>query len=232
MYNAVPLITKPTANMKAWGGKQIDPVANLKDRKIYLEVGTADPTVGINPMKQLRAQLANFDDPDNVSWVTTEGAGHTFPTDFDGAGNAPCNVGSQSPFISNCGYDGAGEVLKWMYGDLEARNDGELTGSLLTFDQTGKFGATGMATKGYVYVPQACADGTETCKLHVVLHGCRQSPSHIGTTFIENTGYTKWAGKQQGITVARQRLLSREKADHFTSRYEQYHHSVPSDDTG
>lgn len=197
MYNVVPSIWLPTVNMEAWSGKQIDSVENLQDRKIYMEVGTADPTVGVNPMKQLRNQLANFNDPDKVSFIITEGAGHTFPTDFDAPDNAPCNVGSQSPFISNCGYDGAGEVLKWMYGDLAPRNDGELTGTLSTFDQTGDFGALGMAAEGYVYVPKACEDGSNTCKLHVALHGCRQDPTHIGTTFIDNTGYTKWAGKHQ-----------------------------------
>ena len=195
MYNANPSITRPTDNMRSWSGDKIDPVENLRNRKIYLETGTADPTVGVNPMNKLRDQLAEFSDPAKVSYIKTEGAGHTFPTDFDAPGNAPCDVGSQSPFISNCGYDGAGEVLKWMYGELQPRNDGELTGSLIEFDQTGSFGAAGMAATGYVYIPAACQDGSVKCKLHVALHGCKQDPSHIDTKFIDNTGYTKWAGK-------------------------------------
>lgn len=152
MYDTVPSIAQPISTMEPWSGDRIDPIENLQNRKIYLETGTADPTVGVNPMNQLRDQLANFNDQDKVSYIKTEGAGHTFPTDFDAPGNAPCDVGSQSPFISNCGYDGAGEVLKWMYGELKPRNDGELTGSLLSFDQMDSFGATGMAATGYVYV--------------------------------------------------------------------------------
>lgn len=181
--------------MKFWSGKEIDSVDNLRHRKIFLQVGTADPTVGLSPMYKLKEQLAHFSDPVKVSFVTTPGAGHTFPTDFDGPGNAPCKVGSQSPFISNCGFDGAGQVLKWMYGPLRARNDGNMTGSLLTFNQTGALGATGMATTAYVYVPQSCQDKKTSCKLHVAVHGCRQDPSRLGTTFINNTGYTRWAGK-------------------------------------
>jgi hypothetical protein len=195
MYNNVPSITTPISNMRSWDGQQIDPLANLQNRQIYMEIGTADPTVGLNPMNQLRSQLANFGDPAKTSFVTTQGAGHTFPTDFDAPGNSPCNVGSRSPFISNCGYDGAGEVLKWMYGSLSPRNDGTLTGSVVEYDQSGSFGAGGMGSKGYVYVPAACQGGSTTCKLHVALHGCQQSNTNIGRTFVDNTGYNKWAGE-------------------------------------
>lgn len=192
--NAVPSIDSPISHMKYWSGKEIDSLDNLQHRRVYLEVGTADPTVGLSPMQKLKEQLAHFSNAASVSFVTTPGAGHTFPTDFDAPGNAPCKVGSQSPFISNCGYDGAGEVLKWMYGRLNARNDGKLDGELLTFNQTGSFGAPGMAATGYVFVPKTCRDKSASCRLHVVLHGCRQDPSRLGTTFINNTGYLKWAG--------------------------------------
>ena len=36
--------------MKFWSGKEIDSVDNLRHRKIFLQVGTADPTVGLSPM--------------------------------------------------------------------------------------------------------------------------------------------------------------------------------------
>lgn len=196
MYNAVPSIATPISNMNSWSGNQIDPVSNLQNRRIYMEIGTADPTVGLNPMNQLRDQLANFADPAKTSFITTQGAGHTFPTDFDAPGNSPCNVGSRSPYISNCAYDGAGAVLQWMYGgSLAPRNNGALTGSVVQFDQTGSFVAGGMGSKGYLYVPAACAGGATKCKLHVALHGCQQSDSNIGTSFVNNTGYNKWAGK-------------------------------------
>lgn len=195
MYNAVPLITLPTSNMRSWSGNEIDPISNLANRQIFLASGTADPTVGLNPMNQLDFQLSNFYDLEKFTFDTIDGAGHTFPTDFDSPGNAPCNVGSQSPFISNCGYDGAGEVLKWMYGSLQPRNDGELTGTLVEFDQADALGAQGMAASGFAYIPERCEDGGTVCKLHVALHGCRQDPTHIGMAFVENTGYQKWAGK-------------------------------------
>ena len=164
-----------------------------------MEVGNLDLVVGPNVMAQLAAELSTFDTGSNVHFETTIGAAHTFPTNFDSPDNNACSL-SLSPYISNCGYDGAGEVLKWMYGSgLAARNDGPLTGKTLAFDQSGVFGAAGMGSEGYLFVPAACQDGSTVCKLHVALHGCNQAYDMIGSTFIDNTGYNRWAGKNNPV---------------------------------
>ncbi|KAJ5604515.1 hypothetical protein N7510_009669 [Penicillium lagena] len=194
MFDQVPSIITPIANMKAWSGNKIDTVSNLNSRKIYLWEGSADVTVGLNVMNALQAQLSHFDNSADVSYVVTEGAVHTFPTDFDGAGDNPCSL-SISPYISNCGYDGAGAALQWMYGTLHARNTGTLSGSVLSFAQSASFGADGMDTTGYLYVPESCQSGSIVCRLHVALHGCLQSHTNIGMDFVDNTGYNMWAGK-------------------------------------
>jgi hypothetical protein len=180
--------------MKAWSGVEIDVVSNLAQRKIYMWVGSADTTVGPNVMNQLQAQLANFDVSADVSYIETSGAVHTFPTDFNGSGDNSCSS-SISPYISNCNYDGAGAALEWLYGTLNAKNTGTLSGTVVSFDQTGNYGATGMDTTGYLYVPANCASGSTVCRLHVALHGCLQSHSNIGMDFIDNTGYNMWAGE-------------------------------------
>lgn len=164
------------------------------NRQIYLQVGSVDTTVGPRVMDQLQLQLADFAKPSKISFVTSNGATHVFPTDFNGSGDNPCSRAS-SPYISNCEYDGAGAVLQWMYGDLVDRNTGTLSGSVVSFAQSGSYGTSGMAGTGYLYVPEACNNGSIVCKLHVALHGCQQSFSQIGTKFIENTGFNKWAGK-------------------------------------
>jgi poly(3-hydroxybutyrate) depolymerase len=194
MYNATPAISTPVANMKSWSGNQIDTTNNLAGRRIYLWVGSSDTTVGPNVENQLQKELGNFDTASNVSSVVSSGAVHTFPTDFTASGDNSCNS-SVSPYISNCGYDGAGAALKWMYGSLSARNDGALGGTVVAFDQTAFVSAgNGMDTTGYLYVPAACAaGGTTVCKLHVALHGCLQSYSNIQMQFVNNTGYNKWA---------------------------------------
>ena len=202
MYNATPSITTPVANMRSWSGNQIDPTANLANRKIFLWVGSSDTTVGPNPDNQLKAQLANFDTSGNVSSIVTSGAAHTFPTDFAGSGDNSCSSAA-SPYISNCNYDGAGAVLNWLYGTLGARNNGTLGGSVISFDQTAFIGAGhGMDTTGYAYVPAACTPGGSTvCKLHVALHGCLQSHSNISMQFVNNTGYNKWADTNKIIVL-------------------------------
>ncbi|KAA8643914.1 hypothetical protein EYZ11_005470 [Aspergillus tanneri] len=192
MNNMKPSITAPTANMKSWSGNKIADVSNLKDRKVYMQVGSVDTTVGPSVMEQLRQQLSKFVNESNTAYITTQGAAHTFPTDFDGSGNSPCSM-ALSPYVSNCGYDGAGAVLKWIYGSLNARNPGPSTGQFISFEQQSSYGAAGMDTTGYLYVPTSCVDGSTVCKLHVALHGCLQSHDKVGTKFIDNTGYNKWA---------------------------------------
>lgn len=54
----------PIANMKSWSGNEIADIANLRDRRIYLQTGSADVTIGPNVMGQLKRQLENFVDPE------------------------------------------------------------------------------------------------------------------------------------------------------------------------
>ncbi|KAJ6437301.1 polyhydroxybutyrate depolymerase [Purpureocillium lavendulum] len=80
MNDQKPAIATPVANIKGWSGSKIAPVENLKSRRVFMQVGTADTTVGLNPMTQLKSQLSGFVDAAKVSFVTTRGAGHVFPT--------------------------------------------------------------------------------------------------------------------------------------------------------
>jgi poly(3-hydroxybutyrate) depolymerase len=195
MYNSTPSITTPNANINAWSGNQIDAKSNLTNRKIYLWGGTSDTTVGPNVMNQLKSQMTTFGSAANIKYDTTSGAAHTFPTDFAGTGDNACSSAS-SPYISNCSFDGAGAVLKHLYGaGLNARNTGTLGGSVVSFDQSAYLSAAnGGGATGYAYVPANCAPGGATvCKLHVALHGCQQNYGKIGDKFIQNTGYNKWA---------------------------------------
>ncbi|KAG9255099.1 fungal cellulose binding domain protein [Emericellopsis atlantica] len=191
MNNNKPNTQTPNSNLQAWSGNQIDDTANLKTRKVFLEVGTSDSTVGPNPMNTLKEQLASYVDPANMAYVTRQGQAHVFPTDFDVSGNNPCGS-STSPYIANCGYDGAGAVLNWMYSGLNPRSLSD-QGSFVSFDQSGKYGAAGMASSGSLYVPKACQTGGTVCKLHVALHGCLQTTSAIGNKYTVNTGYNRWA---------------------------------------
>lgn len=195
MNNNSPSTQTPNSNLASWNGNQVDALSNLKNRKIYLEVGTSDYTVGPNPMNALNAQLQTYGTTANTVYLQRSGQAHTFPTNFDSQGNNACGT-TGSPYISNCGYDGAGAVLQWMYGTLSPRS-ASAQGTFVTYDQTGSYGALGMAASGSLYVPKACQDGKTACKLHVALHGCLQTMSAIGNAYTTNTGYNLWAGKKQ-----------------------------------
>lgn len=208
--------------MRDWSGNKIDRVDKLNRRQVYLHVGANDTVVGVNSTLTLREQLGDFVPEDRISAVFTPGAEHVFPTNFDAPGNSACGE-VKPPFIANCGYDGAGEVLKWMYGDLKPRNDGELKGSLIRFSQAGKYGTAGMDDTAVLYVPKDCKDGSHVCKLHVVMHGCEQSQVNIGSTYVDNTGYNKWAGEFHFLALWSVSVL-------MLSRYKQDHCSVSAND--
>ena len=171
----------------------IDNKSNIASQKIYMFIGSSDTTVGVNPMNALRTQYSNNGVPSgNLAFVQRTGTAHVFPTDFDATGNNSCSS-AVSPYISNCGYDGAKAVLQHLYGTLNPRNNAPAAGNYIEFDQAAFSGGNpGMAPTGWVYVPANCRDGAQ-CRVHVALHGCQQSYGKIGDKFIKNTGYTRWA---------------------------------------
>ncbi|MBX3619678.1 MAG: hypothetical protein KF891_06795 [Rhizobacter sp.] len=195
MYNAsisASMLSTMQADINNWSGSANDPKANVATQKIFLFVGTSDYTVGPNPMNAVQTQYTNNGVPaGNLQYVQRASTAHVFPTDFDSSGNNACGS-SASPYISNCGYDGAKAAFTQFYGALNPRNNAPAAANYIEFDQTAFTTNAGMAATGWVYVPAACASGTQ-CRLHVALHGCQQNVATIGDKFVRNTGYTRWA---------------------------------------
>ncbi|MFY3386605.1 prolyl oligopeptidase family serine peptidase [Paracidovorax sp. MALMAid1276] len=179
----------------------IDNKSNLANQKIYIFTGTSDTTVGPNQTTALQTQYLNNGVPaGNISYVQRASTAHVFPTDFDSTGNNAC-TSAASPYISNCGYDGAKAALTHFYGTLNARNNAPAAGNYIEFDQSAYTASNpGMATNAWLYVPASCASGTQ-CKLHVALHGCQQSTDKIGDKFVKNTGYSRWADTNNIIVL-------------------------------
>ena len=203
MYNATisaGMLSTMQADINNWSGTAIDSKANIAGQKIFMFVGNSDYTVGPNPMNALQTQyLNNGVAAGNLEYVKRAGTAHVFPTDFDGTGNNACSS-SASPYISNCGYDGAKAALTRFYGVLNPRNNAPAASNYIEFDQTAFTSNPGMAATGWVYVPASCAGGA-SCRLHVALHGCQQNFAKIGDKFIKNTGYTRWADTNQIVVL-------------------------------
>ncbi len=222
MYNATissGMLNTMQADINNWSGTSNDSKSLVAGQKIFLFVGTSDTTVGPNPMNGVNTQYGNNGVPAaNLVYTQRASTAHTFPTDFDSTGNNSCSS-TASPYISNCGYDGAKAALQQFYGTLNARNNAPAAANYLQFDQTPyTAGNVGMAATGWLYVPASCASGTQ-CKLHVALHGCQQSEAQIGDKFVKNTGYTRWADTNNIIV-----LFPQTKVDNTT-------HATPSSGT-
>jgi len=187
----------------------IDATGNLARHRIWLFSGTSDTAVPQRVMDDLSTYYRHYIAPESIFYKNDIAAEHAMPTDFFGN---PCATRAD-PFISNCNYDAAGQLLQWIYGNLHPKNTGQLGGSFINFDQRefiDQASNHGMAPDGWLYVPAAC-DNKESCRLHVVFHGCKQYETYrfssssglmtFGTTYVRNTGYNKWADANNIIVL-------------------------------
>lgn len=174
----------------ATGG--IDSTNNLVDARILLFHGAEDAVIGRPVVAALRHWLSKYVDDGNLQAVNEVPVAHGWPTPGYGA---PCDTFA-APYINNCGYDLAGEILVHLYGELDDPAD-ELQ-PLRRFDQR-PFGGASLTDYGYLYVPARC-ETSKNCAVHVFFHGCEQSAESIGTELAENAGFNRWADNN-GIVV-------------------------------
>lgn len=160
---------------------------NLADDPVWLFHGTLDTTVAAQVSDMTEALYAEFVPNAQITYVNDVEAAHNFPA--RGHGNA-CTA-MQPPFVGDCDYDTAGEILKHLYTDLETPKSEPET-ALQTVVLPGAAEA-GLSDTAYLFVPPACVDGEKSCALHLVLHGCAQSAVTVGTDFIQQSGYLSWA---------------------------------------
>ena len=197
----VTALINTTKNWAASG--LLDPVAHLQSSRVYLFSGSLDSAVKPAVMNDLLTYYQAFVPAANIVYKKDLAAEHAFVTDDFGNTCAT----KAAPYINDCNFDLAGAVLQQLYGPLNARNNGALGGSFTEFEQTAFVSGHGMATTGWVYVPQACAAG-ERCKLHVVLHGCKQNTADVGQQYVRSTGYNRWADTNKIVMLYPQTSLA------------------------
>lgn len=197
--NYAPLSIGRT-NLAAANGFIDDP-ANLAHQKVWLFSGYNDGRVRRGAMDAVAEHYGNYVGPGNVFYKTNNHAPHALVTDDFGG---PC-LDFKAPYINNCNYDAAGLLLKHMYGRLNPPS-GSLSSSSQAFDQTefqdeALVGKIGLADTGYVYVPTACE--TETCRVHVVFHGCSQYAENpeVGDAVYKHGGFNEWADTNKIIVL-------------------------------
>jgi poly(3-hydroxybutyrate) depolymerase len=170
------------------GAGTIDPESNLNGQKAYLWSGTQDYTVEQKTMNDLNSEYQHYGVA--TKYDNTYAAGHGWES-LDG--EVACGT-TASPYMIDCSsYDSQKTWLTYFYGSVNARNAGTLGGTLINFDQTPYGGGTNdLDTNGYLFVPQACASGTQ-CRLIVALDGCVQTQASIGTKFVTESGLDEYA---------------------------------------
>lgn len=179
---------------------EIDSVENLKRSRVYIFSGTEDAVVAPTVVDGTYSYYQDAGVPENqIQYVKTVPAGHAFITPSYGSG---CGENA-SPFINHCtvkgqGYDQAGAILTHIYGSLNVPSESP-TGQVVAFDQK-PFGGLGMGETGFLYVPRSCEQGT-TCRVHVVFHGCKQTPQDIGDQYYQDTGYNRWAASNNILVL-------------------------------
>jgi poly(3-hydroxybutyrate) depolymerase len=178
----------------------IDPIAELANDRVWIFHGTADQTVARPVVDALEAYYSLLVAPENIRRIEHPTAAHTFPTNSKSAG--ACGK-TASPYVGNCGIDGAREMLQHLYGPLQAGRKPE-SGELIEFEQrpyAEHAGSESFAASGWVFVPGQCrTSARKACRLHVVFHGCRQGRSFVNDVFVRQAGYLETAAAN-GIVV-------------------------------
>jgi poly(3-hydroxybutyrate) depolymerase len=182
-------VSSLVTNTNNWASQGfVDPVVNLQNSKLYLFSGTLDSAVKTGVMDALNTYYSSFVPAANVVYKKDIAAEHAMITDDYGSA---CST-KAAPYINDCNFDVAGAILAQLYGSLNARNVNALpAANFVQFNQSQFITGHGMAANGWAYVPAACATGTQ-CRLHVVLHGCKQNETDVQQQYVKNTGYNRW----------------------------------------
>jgi poly(3-hydroxybutyrate) depolymerase len=170
---------------------QIAPLERLKGSRAWIFHGRQDTLVKRQVVDALVLFYHEFLKAQDIGYVVHVDVGHAMPTDRYGSTGKDK---PESPYIANCGYDAAGELLAHIHGPMLARADA-VPGNLETFDQRpylSRRAGLSMDDTGFVYVPQGAREG-RPCGVHVALHGCKQHRGAVGRVFAEHAGYNEWA---------------------------------------
>nr|XP_039269976.1 uncharacterized protein LOC120344730 [Styela clava] len=187
---------------------RISSLDHLYNSKLYLFSGKEDSIVKPGVMTKAQEFYEEFVNPANILTQYDIVAEHGFVTMDNGGA---CNRIYTPTYINDCDYDSAYHLLNHIYGGNLEVPSYSLTapaprGTVLAFDQsefidTLNPSSIGMASKGYIFVPDSCAGATESCRLHVSIHGCKQGDSFIGDSYVMQTGYNEVSALNNIIVI-------------------------------
>jgi pimeloyl-ACP methyl ester carboxylesterase len=163
----------------------------LADDRAWVFHGSLDKAVAEPVSRAAFEVYAGLLPAAQLAWVADVAAAHNFPTLAKGHA---CDA-MQPPFIGACDYDAAGELLGFLYPGLDAP-DRATTAELQAVTLPGA-AAAGLDETAFLYLPESCPENG--CRLHLVLHGCKQSQTDVGQAFMQDSGYLPWAIANQVV---------------------------------
>ena len=190
-----PLIATLRASAAA---RTVDDPSWLAPDRVWIFHGKRDRKIGAAVSDSLLRFYLAFVPRERIRYETQVPAAHGFPTLAEGGA---CDA-DESPWLLACNYDGAGEMLRYLYDGLVAPT-GKVAGELREFGQSRyveRESVASMADDGFVFVPKDCADG-KPCRIHVVFHGCRQGIEELGRAFAREAGYNRWADANRIVVL-------------------------------
>jgi hypothetical protein len=106
------------------------------------------------------------------------------------------------PYISNCNYDQAGEILQQIYGPLRPRVASPLGISLSSISAsfTRDHAQPRTWDQRVAYVPADCRT-SQGCRVHVIFHGCNQHRDKVGDAFVRDAGFPAWADSNRLVLL-------------------------------
>lgn len=198
----IPLSELHETIVAAAADGRLAPLENLSDDPVWIFHGSLDTAVPLAVNDALVSIYQALVPAEQISVIADIPAAHTFPA--DGAGSACDQL--ESPFIGDCGYDAAGQLLQTLYPGLQQRHAAVSTA--ISPVKLRDAGAAMLDDNAWLFVPPACVQEGAGCALHLVLHGCAQSVSQVQTAFIEQSGYLPWAEKNNIVLAFPQVVAS------------------------
>lgn len=186
-----------------------DSVKNLANQRVWLFTGSLDTVVYSGVVKDTLTFYQAFTNNSNIGGSIDEiAAEHSWPT--NSFGNSCSYFGS--PFINNCQYDASFQMLNFILGNVQPGTQASVN-NVHTISQ-GSYtpsnidpASISMGPNAYVYIPQACANGTQ-CRVVAAFHGCQQTLADIGTDFVGYTGLNELAESNNFVILYPQVIKS------------------------
>ena len=181
----------------------VDPTSNIAQQRIWMFSGKLDSVVPSSVMNDLLVYYRHYVSDANIRYRNDVRAS----MQCQPKRSAIPATSWVRPTSANAASTRLAELLKWIYGGLQAPRVGALSGRFIQFDQSEfvddrRPDRHGLAASGFAFVPAACEGATAaTCKLHVALHGCLQNVDSVKDRFVKRAGYNLWADTNNIIVL-------------------------------